>query len=60
MKGKSKRMGVAGAALAASLASLLVAGSAGAAGDSCREWQLEAYLTSCEISVEGGRDELVG
>ena len=92
MKRKSKRRGVAGAALAASLASLLVAGSAGAAGDSCREWRLEhrswkiealrrylrgaperevdaavfellqreAYLTSCEISVEGGRDELVG
>ena len=89
MKRKSKRGGVAGAALAASL---LVSGSVGAAGDSCREWrrehrswkiealrrylrgaperevdaavfellQREAYLTSCEISVEGGRDDLVG
>ena len=92
MKRKSKRWGITGAALAASLASLLIASSAGAAGDSCREWRLEhrswkiealrrylrgaperevdaavfellqreAYLTSCEISVEGGRDELVG
>jgi hypothetical protein len=81
--------GVGGAAL---LASLLVAGAAGAASDSCREWrfehrewkietlrrylhgapqrevdaavfellQREAYLTSCEVSVEGGRDEWVG
>ena len=81
--------GVAAAALAASL---LVAGSAAAAGDSCREWRLEhrgwktealrrylrgaperevdaavfellqreAYLTSCEVSVRNGRDELVG
>jgi hypothetical protein len=89
MKRASKRRGVAGAAIAASL---FVASSAGAAGDSCREWRLEhrgwktealrrylrgaperevdaavfemlqreAYLTSCEISVEGGRDELVG
>ena len=91
MKRASKRLGggVAGAALTASL---LLASSAGAAGDSCREWRLEhrgwktealrrylrgaperevdaavfellqreAYLTSCEISVEGGRDELVG
>jgi hypothetical protein len=91
MKRASKRLGggIAGVALAASL---LVASSAAAAGDSCREWRLEhrgwktevlrrylrgaperdvdaavfellqreAYLTSCEVSVEGGRDELVG
>jgi hypothetical protein len=83
------RGGLAGAALAASL---LVASSVAADGDSCREWRLEhrgwktealrrylrgaperevdaavfellqreAYLTSCEISIERGRDELVG
>ena len=89
MTRKSKAMRGAGAVLAASL---VLASSAAAAEDSCREWRLEhrswktealrrylrgaperevdaavfellqreAYLTSCEISVEGGRDELVG
>ena len=64
--------GVGGAALAASL---LAASVAGAGNDSCREWRhehrlwktetlrrylREAYLTSCETSVAGGHDELVG
>ena len=81
--------GIGGAALAAGL---LLAGSAAADNESCREWrqdhlawktevlrrylkgasqrdvdaavfevlQREAYLTSCEISVRSGRDELVG
>lgn len=81
--------GIGGTALAAGW---LLAGSAAADNESCREWrqdhlgwktetvrrylngapprevdaavfevlQREAYLTSCEISVRNGRDELVG
>jgi hypothetical protein len=81
--------GIGGTALAAGW---LLAGSAAADNESCREWrqdhfawkteslrrylngapqreveaavfellQREAYLTSCEISVRNGRDDLVG